>query len=283
MKIGLVLEGGAMRGMFTAGVLDVFLDENIHIDGAVTVSAGALFGINYPAKQRGRVLRYNLKYLNDKCYMGLHSLLTTGNIVNRDFAFYELPFTLDPFDQETFAQSQFDFWVTLTNVESGEAEYVKIRDAFTQMEALRATSAMPMVSKMVEIDGKKYLDGGIADSIPLQKCIELGYDKIIVILTRPLDYRKKPSSTALFKWFYRKYPKLTERWQNRYAEYNQAVERVIKLQEQQKIFVIRPSQTLAISRLEKDPNKVKAMYDLGVNDAMQLMPSLKRFLSEESK
>ncbi|AWG96398.1 patatin-like phospholipase family protein [Actinobacillus pleuropneumoniae] len=283
MKIGLVLEGGAMRGMFTAGVLDVFLDENIHIDGAVTVSAGALFGINYPAKQRGRVLRYNLKYLNDKRYMGLHSLLTTGNIVNRDFAFYELPFTLDPFDQETFAQSQFDFWVTLTNVESGEAEYVKIRDAFTQMEALRATSAMPMVSKMVEIDGKKYLDGGIADSIPLQKCIELGYDKIIVILTRPLDYRKKPSSTALFKWFYRKYLKLIERWQNRYAEYNQAVERVIKLQEQQKIFVIRPSQTLAVSRLEKDPNKVKAMYDLGVNDAMQLMPSLKRFLSEESK
>lgn len=283
MKIGLVLEGGAMRGMFTAGVLDVFLDENIHIDGAVTVSAGALFGINYPAKQRGRVLRYNLKYLNDKRYMGLHSLLTTGNIVNRDFAFYELPFTLDPFDQETFAQSQFDFWVTLTNVESGEAEYVKIRDAFTQMEALRATSAMPMVSKMVEIDGKKYLDGGIADSIPLQKCIELGYDKIIVILTRPLDYRKKPSSTALFKWFYRKYPKLIERWQNRYAEYNQAVEQVIKLQEQQQIFVIRPSQTLAVSRLEKDPNKVKAMYDLGVNDAMQLMPSLKRFLSEESK
>ncbi len=145
MKIGLVLEGGAMRGMFTAGVLDVFLDENIHIDGAVTVSAGALFGINYPAKQRGRVLRYNLNYLNDKRYMGLHSLLTTGNIVNRDFAFYELPFTLDPFDQATFVQSQIDFWVTLTNVETGEAEYVKITDAFAQMEVLRATSAMPLV------------------------------------------------------------------------------------------------------------------------------------------
>lgn len=213
MKIGLVLEGGAMRGMFTAGVLDVFLDENIHIDGAVTVSAGALFGINYPAKQRGRVLRYNLNYLNDRRYMGLHSLLTTGNIVNRDFAFYELPFTLDPFDQETFSKAQFDFWVTLTNIESGAAEYVKITDAFAQMEVLRATSAMPLVSKIVEIDGKKYLDGGIADSIPLRKCIDLGYDKIIVVLTRPLDYRKKPSSTALFKWFYRKYPKLIERWQ----------------------------------------------------------------------
>ena len=281
MKIGLVLEGGAMRGMFTAGVLDVFLDENIHIDGAVTVSAGALFGINYPAKQRGRVLRYNLNYLNDKRYMGLHSLLTTGNIVNRDFAFYELPFTLDPFDQATFVQSQIDFWVTLTNVETGEAEYVKITDAFAQMEVLRATSAMPLVSKIVEIDGKKYLDGGIADSIPLRKYIDLGYDKIIVVLTRPLDYRKKPSSTALFKWFYRKYPKLIERWQNRYAEYNQSVEQVIKLQEQQKIFVIRPSQTLAISRLEKDPNKVKAMYELGVHDAKQLISALKDFLSEK--
>lgn len=281
MKIGLVLEGGAMRGMFTAGVLDVFLDENIHIDGAVTVSAGALFGINYPAKQRGRVLRYNLNYLNDKRYMGLHSLLTTGNIVNRDFAFYELPFTLDPFDQETFSKAQFDFWVTLTNIESGAAEYVKITDAFAQMEVLRATSAMPLVSKIVEIDGKKYLDGGIADSIPLRKCIDLGYDKIIVVLTRPLDYRKKPSSTALFKWFYRKYPKLIERWQNRYAEYNQSVEQVIKLQEQQKIFVIRPSQTLDISRLEKNPDKLKAMYQLGLNDARQLMPSLKSFLSEK--
>ncbi|WGE31381.1 patatin-like phospholipase family protein [Actinobacillus genomosp. 2] len=278
MKVGLVLEGGAMRGMFTAGVLDVFLDEQIQIDGAVTVSAGALFGINYPSKQKGRVLRYNLKYLNDKRYMGLHSLLTTGNIVNRDFAFYELPFTLDPFDQTTFTQSQCDFWVTLTNVETGEAEYVKITDAFTQMEALRATSAMPMVSKMVEIDGKKYLDGGIADSIPLQKCIELGYDKIIVILTRPLDYRKKPSSTAIFKWFYRKYPKLIERWQNRYAEYNQSVEQVIKLNEQQQIFVIRPSQSLAISRLEKDPNKLKAMYNLGIQDAKALIPALKAFL-----
>jgi len=152
MKIGLVLEGGAMRGMFTAGVLDVLLDEQIAVDGAVTVSAGALFGINYPAKQRGRVLRYNLKYLHDKRYMGWHSLFTTGNVVNKAFAFYELPFTLDPFDQATFAASQIDFWVTLTNIETGEPEYVKITDAFAQMEALRATSAMPMVSRVVEIE-----------------------------------------------------------------------------------------------------------------------------------
>lgn len=211
MKIGLVLEGGAMRGLFTAGVLDIFLDENLQVDGMVTVSAGALFGVNLLSKQRGRVLRYNLKYLNDKRYMGFYSLLTTGNIVNRDFAFYELPFTLDPFDQATFAQSNTDFWATITNVETGEPEYIKITDAFAQMEVLRATSAMPMVSKTVEIDGKRYLDGGISDSIPLRKAQELGYDKIIVVLTRPLEYHKTPSSTKLFNFIYRKFPKLCQR------------------------------------------------------------------------
>ena len=280
MKIGLVLEGGAMRGMFTAGVLDVLLDEQIAVDGAVTVSAGALFGINYPAKQRGRVLRYNLKYLHDKRYMGWHSLFTTGNVVNKEFAFYELPFTLDPFDQATFAASQIDFWVTLTNIETGEPEYVKITDAFAQMEALRATSAMPMVSRVVEIEGKKYLDGGISDSIPLDKAMALGYDKIIVILTRPLDYRKKPSNNWLFKLFYRNYPKLIERWANRYAEYNQAVEKVIEMEKAGKIFVIRPSESLDISRLEKDLAKVQAMYDLGVKDGQAALSELKNYLAK---
>lgn len=280
MKIGLVLEGGGMRGLFTAGVLDVFLEENIQAQGAVTVSAGALFGINYPSKQKGRVLRYNLKYLNDKRYMGFHSLLTTGNVINRDFAFYELPFTLDPFDQATFQQSQMDFWVTVTNVETGEPEYIKIEDAFAQMEALRATSAMPLVSKLIEINGKKYLDGGISDSIPLQKCQELGYDKIIVILTRPLEYRKKPSAMWLFKLFYHKYPKLVERWANRYMEYNQAVEQVIQLNEKQEIFVIRPSKTLEISRLEKDPTRVQEMYDLGVSDAKNAIEKLRAYLAK---
>lgn len=280
MKIGLVLEGGAMRGMFTAGVLDVVLDEHMQVDGMVTVSAGALFGVNFPSRQRGRVLRYNLQYLNDKRYMGLHSLLTTGNIVNRDFAFYELPFTLDPFDQATFAKSGVDFWATLTNVETGEPEYVKITDAFAQMEALRATSAMPMVSKMVEVDGRKYLDGGIADSIPLQKTLELGFDKIIVVLTRPLDYRKTPTNNFLFNLLYRKYPKLCTRWANRYAEYNAAVERVIALEQQGKIFVIRPSQDLHISRLEKDPNKVKAMYELGIAEGRRQLAALKTYLHQ---
>ncbi len=280
MKIGLVLEGGAMRGMFTAGVLDVFMDENIHIDGIVGVSAGVLFGANFPSKQRGRALRYNLKYLNDPRYLGFRSLITTGNIVNKEFAFYDVPFKLDIFDNETFKQSPIDFYATLTNIETGLAEYHKITDPFVQMETLRATSAMPYVSNIVEVDGKKYLDGGIADSIPLKQCQALGYDKIIVVLTRPLDYRKSPSNPLFSKLFYHKYPKLVEALTHRYKNYNECVEQVIEQQEQGNIFVIRPSQTLPIKRIEKDPAKIQAMYDLGVSDAQREIENLKAYLSQ---
>ncbi|MFK3558953.1 patatin-like phospholipase family protein [Pasteurella multocida] len=279
MKVGLVLEGGGMRAMFTAGVLDVFLTENVQVDGIVAVSAGVLFGVNYPAKQYGRALRYNKKYLNDKRYMGWHSLLTTGNIVNKDFAFYELPFTLDPFDAETFRQSKIDFYATLTNVQTGEAEYVKLDDVFNEMEVLRATSAMPFVSKMVEINGQYYLDGGIADSIPLKKCQALGYDKIIVVLTRPLEYRKKPTPSWIFNLFYRDYPHLVEKLKIRYQNYNDTVEEIIRLNNNKDIFVIRPSHHLPISRIEKDVEKVQAMYDLGITDAKREMAALKAFLS----
>ena len=143
MKVGLVLEGGAMRGMYTAGVLDVFLDNDIKVDGIVGVSAGVLFGVNYVSKQRGRTIRYNKKYIKDKRYMGMRSLLRTGNIINKDFAYYELPQKLDIFDQETFEKSDIDFYATITNVDTGKAEYIKLKNVFEQMEVLRATSAMP--------------------------------------------------------------------------------------------------------------------------------------------
>ncbi|KGQ35520.1 serine protease [Gallibacterium anatis] len=279
MKVGLVLEGGAMRGLYTAGILDVFLEQDIHVDGIVGVSAGVLFGINYPSKQKGRALRYNLKYLNDKRYMGLHSLITTGNIVNKDFAFYDLPINIDRFDEKAFIDSGIDFYATLTNVDTGQAEYVKLSHIFEQMEVLRATSAMPFVSRIVEIDGKRYLDGGIADSIPLEKCRQLGYDKIIIILTRPLEYRKKAVNPLLFKLFYAKYPNLVTSLAQRYLNYNQRVEQVIEADKKGEIFVFRPSKTLPIKRIEKDPVKIQAMYDLGVADAHQALADLKHYLS----
>ncbi|TDQ57616.1 putative patatin/cPLA2 family phospholipase [Mesocricetibacter intestinalis] len=279
MKVGLVLEGGAMRGMFTAGVLDVFLDENIPVDTIVSVSAGALFGVNLPSRQRGRVLRYNKKYLRDKRYMGLYSLITSGNIINRDFAFYQLPSSLDPFDQAAFARSGTDFWLTATNMRSGAAEYFKITDVFKQMELFRATSAMPFVSRPVNIAGQLYLDGGIADSIPLHKCLELGCDKIILVLTRPADYRKKPSNNLLFRTLYRNYPQLIQRWQNRYAEYNRITEEVIRLQQAGRIFVIRPTERLNISRLERNPENLQKMYELGNADGKNAIKALRTYLA----
>lgn len=278
MKVGLVLEGGAMRGMYTAGVIDVFLDNNIEIDGIVGVSAGILFGINYISKQRGRVIRYNKKYIKDKRYMGINSLIKTGNVINKDFAYYELPFKLDVFDEETFEKSKTEIFAGVTNVETGKPEFIKISDCFKQMEVMRATSAMPFVSKIVEIDGKKYLDGGTSNSIPVDECKKMGYEKIIVVLTRPIEYRKKPTNKLITKLKYRKYPKFIECVTNRYKMYNETVEKIIDMENKKEIFVIRPSKTIKIKRIEKNPDKLQEMYDLGINDANASLKNLKEFL-----
>ncbi len=269
MKIGLVLEGGAMRGMYTAGVLDTFLDKDFWVDGIISVSAGALFGVNYPSRQKGRAIRYNKKFISDKRYISFKSLVSTGNIVNKDFAFYEVPFKYDVFDNKTFKESDIDFYVSVTNLQTAQAEYVKLIDPLAQMEVLRATSAMPYVSRPVEIDGIPYLDGAIADSIPVEQMQKLGYDKIIVILTRTLEYRKSKPMDWIAKWFYRRYPHFADAVNQRYAMYNRQVENVIKLAEKGDIFVIRPSVDLKIKRIEKDLNKLQAMYELGIKD-MQL-------------
>ena len=171
MKKGLVLEGGAMRGMYTSGVLDAFLDEKIEFDDIIGVSAGTLFGVNFLSKQRGRAIRYNKRFSKKLNYMGLFSLITSKNIINKKFAFYEVPFKLDVFDNEEYKKSNTNFYATVTNVETGKPEYILLKDVFEQMELLRATSAMPFVSEIVDIDGKKYLDGGVSDSIPFEKCI----------------------------------------------------------------------------------------------------------------
>lgn len=279
MKIGLVLEGGAMRGMYTAGVLDMFLENNIEVDGIIGVSAGVLFGVNYLSKQKGRVIRYNKKYCKDKRYMGMRSLITTGNVINKEFAFYELPFKLDVFDEETFKESKADFYATTTNIETGKPEYIKIENTTEQMELFRATSAMPYFSEIIEYNGQKYLDGGVADSIPIDKCKEMGYDKIIVVLTRTLDYRKKPNNKFLAKLKYGKYPKFVETLCNRYKNYNESVEKVIDLENKKEIFVIRPTKDLKIKRIERDAEKLQDMYDLGVQDCKNKMNELKEFLN----
>lgn len=278
MSVGLVLEGGAMRGMYTAGVLDIFLDNDIKIDGIVGVSAGALFGVNYASGQRGRVIRYNKKYAADKRYMGFQSWLKTGNIINCDFAYYEVPLSLDPFDDEAFRKSGIDYYATVTNVETGRPEYIKVENTIKQLELFRATSAMPFFSEIIEYEGRKYLDGGVSDSIPVEKCRELGYDKIIVVLTRPLEYRKKKHSGALAKIKYSSYPNLADAINSRYARYNETLDKVAEMEARGEIFVIRPSRTVDIKRVEKDVEKLQEMYDLGVHDCESSIAALRAYL-----
>lgn len=280
MKVGLVLEGGAMRGLYAAGVLDVFLDNHIKVDGIIGVSAGVLFGVNYASHQRGRSIRYNKKYVKDKRYMGLHSLMTTGNIINKDFAYYELPTKLDIFDEQAFEKSNIDFWATVTNIETGKPEYIKLENVIEQMEVLRATSAMPFVSKIVSFNGKKYLDGGIADSIPIEKCQELGFDKIIAILTRPLGYTKKKANLSILRKKYKEYPNLIEAIENRYLNYNSSLKTVLDLEKKKEIFVIRPSRTIKIKRIEKNEEKLQEMYDLGLEDSKACMQELADYLKK---
>ena len=281
MKVGLVLEGGGMRALFTAGVLDALLDvKELDIDGIVGVSAGALFGANYVSGQKERAIRYNKKYAKDKRYMGLHSWITTGNAVNKDFAFYELPFKLDVFDQEKFKESKIEFHVVMTNVENGQAEYVLIEDVFEQMEYLRATSALPFASKIIEITGKKYLDGGISDSIPIDYCQSLGYDKIILVLTRPENSYKEDKLNFLYKLVYRKYPNLVERLINMGKDYEVVLKKIKDLETENKIFVIRPPKVLKIGRLEKNEDKIQNVYDIGLNTGKKEIDNLLKYLNK---
>lgn len=279
MKTGLVLEGGGKRGIYTAGVLDVFLENGISFDGVIGVSAGAIHGCSYVSEQMGRSIRYNLKYGNDYRFMSFLSWLLTGNVVDTKFCYHTLPEKLDPFDNQTFMNSKTDFYVVCSNVETGKPEYILCKDMVKEIDYLRASASLPFVSRIVKLNGKKYLDGGITDSIPFAAFKEMGYDKLVVITTRPKLYRKKPFIwTWLAKLRYKKYPKFIEAILNRHKMYNQEVEQLQNLEEKGEIFVIRPSRQINISKMEKDLGKVDEMYRLGREDAYQMLDNVLGYL-----
>ena len=278
-RTALVLEGGAMRGLYTAGVLDVFMENDIKIDTIFGVSAGALFGINYKSKQIGRALRYNLRYAHDKRYMGMYSLLTTGDVMNREFCFTELVNKLDPLDFETYNNSNVEFYAVVTNVETGEAEYIEIKDAEKDMEYLRASGSMPFVSNLVEINGNKYLDGAIADPIPLKKALDMGYGKIIVIQTRPADYLKKKSWLP-FSLAYKRYPEFVKTGNNGRIKYNETLNLIRKYENEGRILVLRPSEKIRMRRVEKNLNKLQAIYDVGVKDCNNNLEKIKEYIAQ---
>ena len=280
MKTGLVLEGGAMRGMYTAGVLDVFMEQGIAFDGVIGVSAGALCGVNLLSKQAGRVIRYNKRFNADPNYLGLRPLLRTGNIVDTDYAYHRVPRELDVFDDETYRASGIPFYAVVTNIETGEPEYIKIDSVFEQMDILRASGSMPFVSKPVEIDGKKYLDGAITDSIPYEKFLEMEYERLVVVLTKPAGYVKKAMSKSLTKLYYaHAYPEFARKVISRHEMYNTSIEHLEKLEQEGRVIVLRPSKHIKISRIEKHPEKLQALYDVGVRDAQKKKNQILQFLS----
>ena len=278
MKTCMVLEGGALRGIYTAGVLDELQKEKIKVDAIIGVSMGSLVGINYVSNQPQRAIRYNLKYCQDKRYISMKSFFKTGDIVNKEFAYYKIPDELDKFDYKTFDASKIQFFCTVTNVETGKAEYIEIKNSREEIEYLRAGGSMPLVSKIVEINGHKYLDGGMADSIPIKKAIEMGYDKIIVVLTRPLGYQKKKSKNKTMSRVYRKYPKFVKLLQTRNERYNKTLAEIKELEDKEKIFVIRPSHKVPIKRIEHNPNKIQEQYNLGVADFKTQKKKLMKYL-----
>ncbi|MBQ8516028.1 MAG: patatin family protein [Akkermansia sp.] len=281
MKKGLILEGGAMRGMFTAGVTDVMMEQGIEFDGAVGVSAGAAFGCNYKSRQIGRALRYNKRFCNDRRYCGLSSLLRTGNIYNTDFAYREVPLNIDVFDFAAYAANPMEFYMVCTDVETGRPVYHRY-DGYHDhgFDWVRASASMPLVSRIVEIDGQKLLDGGISDAIPLRFFEQLGYERNIVILTQPADYRKKKTSALpLIRLMYRRYPALVEAMATRHEMYNATLEYLAQQEAAGDILVIRPAEPLPVSRVEKNPDKLQAAYDIGRATAAAQLESIRQFLS----
>ncbi len=279
---GLVLEGGAMRGLFTAGVIDVLMENGIDFPAFVGVSAGAAFGCNYKSRQIGRALRYNKRFCRDPRYCSFRSLFKTGDVFGAQFCYHEVPNTLDPFDVKAFDENPMAFYLVASDVETGTPFYKKIDHADdTAYEWIRASASMPIVSRVVELDGKKFLDGGVTDSIPLA-FMERQYDRNVVVLTRPRDYQKQPASKLwLYRLTLRKYPNMLRAVRERHLMYNEQRAHVFAQEKAGKAFVICPDKPLEVGRMEHDPEQLQKAYDTGRQTALRQLEALKRFMEHD--
>lgn len=285
MKVGLVLEGGGMRGVYTAGVLDALINQNYCADYLIGVSAGCTNGASYISWQKERGMRTNINYIDDKRYLSFSSYLKTGSLFGMDFLFYDIPEKLDPFDYDSCFKSKCDYRVGVTNIETGKEEYFG-KEALKKEDrniVLRASVSLPIASPIVEIKGKKYLDGGIGDPIPVRRAFEEECDKVIVVLTRDREYRKGASKGKLFfKLMYRKYPKLIELLCNRHERYNETLEYIQKMEKEGKAFVVAPEKPIEIDKFEKNKNKLFEVYKLGLADGTKVFEKYREFLDVEN-
>lgn len=282
MKKGLVLEGGAMRGLFSAGVIDILMENNLLPDGVIGVSAGAAFGCNIKSKQPGRVIRYNKKLAHDWRYASFRSLLTTGDYFGGEYAYHYMPRHLDYFDVETFNNNPMEFWAVCTNVGTGKAVYKRLMEVDDNcLEYIRASASMPIAARIVTVEGKKLLDGGIADSIPLRFFQEQGYNRNLVVLTQPANYVKEPNKLMpLMRLWLRRHPRIIRALEQRHIMYNNQLEYVRQEEKKSNTLVLRPETALTIGHLSHNPDDMQATYEHGRKVATKHLEEIKAFFSE---
>ena len=272
MKTGLIMEGGAMRGLFTCGVIDVLMENDITFDGGAGISAGAVFGCNFKSRQHGRPLRYNLNYCKDPRYGSFVSVLKTGDLFDADFCYREVPEVLDPFDAKAFGENPMEFYVGATNIESGICEYHLCSDGLKEDTLWMRASAS-------KINGHYYLDGGVADSIPYHYMKTLGYDRNLVVLTQPEGFvKKKANAATLIKVVMRKYPELGKAMEVRHERYNEQLKEVEEDEKKGFALIIRPPESLKIGRTEKDRRELERVYQIGRKVSEERLEDIRSFL-----
>ena len=279
MKKGLVLEGGAMRGLFTAGIIDVMMEAGVEPDGLIGVSAGAAFGCNHKSRQPGRAIRYNKRFAKDSRYSGVRSLLLSGDYFNAQFGYHVVPFKYDLFDISTFEQNPLTFTVVCTDVETGKAVYHDITHVdYDELEWLRASASMPLASRIVNVGGHQLLDGGVSDSIPLEYFERQGYQRNVVILTQPKGYQKGHNRLMpLMRVALRKYPQMIKAMDERHLMYNHQLDYVAKAEQEGRCLVIRPEEKLPIGHISHDPEQMQRVYDMGRKTGEQYINRIKDF------
>lgn len=280
MKTGLIMEGGAMRGMFTCGVLDVFLENGITFDGAIGVSAGAVFGCNFKSRQLGRPFRYNKKYCRDWRYCSIRSLIRTGDLFGEEFCYHELPDVLDPFDSVTFQNNPMEFFVAATDVRTGKPVYHLCSDGrSSDIEWLKASASMPLAARIVETDGMELLDGGITDPVPYGYMENRGYDRNVMILTQPKGYHKRRFRLlAAIHTVYKRYPKLADAMEQRHIVYNRQLAEVREREQKRSAIVIRPPESLGIGHVSHNPAELEMVYRIGREEANRRLSEIRTYL-----
>ena len=280
-KIGLILEGGGMRGIYTAGVLDFFIEKNIEVDITIGVSAGSCHASSYLSKQYKRAYNSTVDYINDKRYLSFSNLIKTGSIFGMDFMFNKIPNELNIYDYDTFAKSKSKFVVVATNCETGSPEYFELKDLKKEIIYMQASCSIPMFANIVEIDDFKLVDGGVSDSIPIEYSLNQGYKKNIVVLTRDITYKKnKQKFLPIVNKKYKKYPNLVKAIENRHLNYNKSLNLVNKLEKDGDVLVIRPKKPVNVSHIEKNAKKLTALYEEGYDDAKELYDKILDFIKK---